>query len=161
MKDRFIIDHGTIHDLVTGRHVRTDPDFGPGRKFEEDGIEECCALLNKLASSPPSPTPPAPPPQTTPCRHPYSPECPGCQVGPPTPQPTATVDVEAIKVRAEVVLDACDRCDSDTTCAPTEEGLTAEDREACGIVARFIGKVSCPDAVADAADRVRALAKAR
>jgi hypothetical protein len=48
MSDRFIIDHGTIHDLTTGRHVQTDPDFGPGRKYEEDGIEQCCALLNSL-----------------------------------------------------------------------------------------------------------------
>jgi hypothetical protein len=48
--ERFFIDHGTIHDRVTGRHVRTDPDFGPGRKFEEDGIEECCALLNSLVA---------------------------------------------------------------------------------------------------------------
>ena len=48
--DRFIIDHGTIHDLRLGRHVRTDPDFGPGRKFEEDGIEQCCSLLNELQS---------------------------------------------------------------------------------------------------------------
>jgi len=47
--ERFFMDHGTIHDRVTGRHVRTDPDYGPGRKFEEDGIEECCALLNSLA----------------------------------------------------------------------------------------------------------------
>lgn len=45
---RFFIDHGTIHDRMTGRHVRTDPDYGPGRKFEEDGIEECCELLNRL-----------------------------------------------------------------------------------------------------------------
>jgi hypothetical protein len=43
---RFIIDHGTIHDLVTGRHVRTDPEDG-----YEDGIEKCCALLNALALS--------------------------------------------------------------------------------------------------------------
>lgn len=48
---RFFIDHGTIHDLKTGRHVRTDPDFGPGRKFEEDGIEQCCDLLNSLESA--------------------------------------------------------------------------------------------------------------
>ena len=45
---RFKIEHGTIHDLTTGRHVRTEPDFGPGRKFEEDGIEQCCDLLNAL-----------------------------------------------------------------------------------------------------------------
>lgn len=45
---RFFIDHGVIHDRKTGRHVRTDPDFGPGRKFEEDGIKQCCDLLNDL-----------------------------------------------------------------------------------------------------------------
>jgi len=45
---RFFVDHGVLHDRKTGRHVRTDPDFGPGRKFEEDGIEQCCALLNEL-----------------------------------------------------------------------------------------------------------------
>jgi hypothetical protein len=46
---RFYIDHDTIHDRITGKHVRTDPDFGPGRVFGEDGREECCRLLNSLA----------------------------------------------------------------------------------------------------------------
>jgi hypothetical protein len=45
---RFFIDHWTIHDRHTGRHVRTDADFGPGRKYEEDGAEQCCELLNEL-----------------------------------------------------------------------------------------------------------------
>jgi hypothetical protein len=46
---RFYIDHDTIHDRITGKHVRTEPDFGPGRVFGEDGREECCRLLNSLA----------------------------------------------------------------------------------------------------------------
>jgi|HubBroStandDraft_4_1064222.scaffolds.fasta_scaffold89757_2 hypothetical protein len=50
-EQRFFIDHGTIHDRVTGKHVRTDPDYGPGRTFEEDGIEQCCALLNSLVDA--------------------------------------------------------------------------------------------------------------
>lgn len=45
---RFSIDHGTVHDRETGRHVRTDPNYGPGKMFLEDGIDECCALLNEL-----------------------------------------------------------------------------------------------------------------
>lgn len=40
---RFFIEHGVIHDRVTGKHVRTS-DNGL-----EDGIEECCALLNELS----------------------------------------------------------------------------------------------------------------
>lgn len=48
---RFFIDHRAIHDRVTGRHVRTDPDFGPGRLCPEDGIEQCCDLLNSLAAA--------------------------------------------------------------------------------------------------------------
>lgn len=49
LMERFFIEHGTIHDRKTGRHVRTDPEYGPNRTFGEDGIEECCALLNQLA----------------------------------------------------------------------------------------------------------------
>ena len=40
---RFVIDHGVIHDRVTGKHVRTTPDDG-----YEDGITACCQLLNDL-----------------------------------------------------------------------------------------------------------------
>jgi hypothetical protein len=43
---RFFIDHGVIHDRVTGRHVRSSPDDG-----YEDGISALLALLNGLASS--------------------------------------------------------------------------------------------------------------
>jgi hypothetical protein len=50
-EQRFFIDHGTIHDRATGKHVRTDPDFGPGRTFGEDGLEQCCDLLNRLHDS--------------------------------------------------------------------------------------------------------------
>lgn len=42
---RFFIDHGVIHDRKTGKHVRSTSK-GPGDG--EDGIEECCALLNAL-----------------------------------------------------------------------------------------------------------------
>lgn len=40
---RFFIDHGRIHDRVTGKHVTTDED-----SVFESGITECCALLNSL-----------------------------------------------------------------------------------------------------------------
>ena len=42
---RFFIDHGVIHDRSTGRHVRAGRPEDCGN---EDGIEECCALLNSL-----------------------------------------------------------------------------------------------------------------
>lgn len=41
---RFFIDHGMLHDRVTGKHVTTNVDSP-----YEDGITACCALLNKLA----------------------------------------------------------------------------------------------------------------
>lgn len=41
---RFFIDHGTIHDKATGKHVQTRPDDG-----YEDGISACCDLLNELS----------------------------------------------------------------------------------------------------------------
>ena len=44
MKPRFIIDHGVIHDLATGKHVRSSESVP-----NEDGMDECCALLNSLA----------------------------------------------------------------------------------------------------------------
>ena len=40
---RFHIDHGVIHDNVTGQHVRTDPDG------TEPGVVACCVLLNGLS----------------------------------------------------------------------------------------------------------------
>jgi hypothetical protein len=43
---RFYIDHGIIHDRVTGKHVTTD-----GEPPFEDGIEETCDLLNGLAAT--------------------------------------------------------------------------------------------------------------
>lgn len=42
MTPRFFIEHGVIHDRETGKHVRTSDSGG------EDGIEECCTLLNSL-----------------------------------------------------------------------------------------------------------------
>ncbi len=45
MTDRFFIDHGVIHDRETGKHVRTG---GNVEGSAEDGIEECCRLLNSL-----------------------------------------------------------------------------------------------------------------
>jgi len=41
---RFFIEHGMIHDRMTGKHVTTQPDT----PFC-DGIEKCCELLNALA----------------------------------------------------------------------------------------------------------------
>lgn len=43
---RFFIDHGMIHDRVTGRHVTTAPD---DETWNGMTITETCALLNKLA----------------------------------------------------------------------------------------------------------------
>jgi hypothetical protein len=40
---RFYIDHGMIHDRVTGKHVTTD-----GTPPFEDSIEQVCELLNSL-----------------------------------------------------------------------------------------------------------------
>lgn len=42
---RFFIDHGMIHDRVTGKHVTTAPDSEPWNGMT---ITETCALLNKL-----------------------------------------------------------------------------------------------------------------
>jgi glutamine synthetase len=44
---RFFIDHGMIHDRVTGKHVTTD-----GQPPFEDSIEQVCELLNGLAAQP-------------------------------------------------------------------------------------------------------------
>ena len=41
---RFFIDHGMIHDRLTGKHVTTEPD-----SQYCDGIEHACELLNSLA----------------------------------------------------------------------------------------------------------------
>ena len=40
---RFFIDHGMIHDRLTGKHVTTEPDSAFC-----DGIVKCCELLNSL-----------------------------------------------------------------------------------------------------------------
>ncbi|MGY3359793.1 hypothetical protein ACVWZK_006456 [Bradyrhizobium sp. GM0.4] len=41
---RFFIDHGMIHDRLTGKHVTTEPDSAFC-----DGVAKCCDLLNSLA----------------------------------------------------------------------------------------------------------------
>ena len=41
---RFFIDHGMIHDRVTGKHVTTEED-----SVFCDGVSACCALLNELS----------------------------------------------------------------------------------------------------------------
>jgi hypothetical protein len=46
---RFFIDHGMIHDRLTGKHVTTEPDT----PFC-DGLQSCCELLNDLANPRPS-----------------------------------------------------------------------------------------------------------
>lgn len=43
---RFFLDHGVIHDRVTGKHVVTD-----GEPPFEDGIEQVCELLNGLVGA--------------------------------------------------------------------------------------------------------------
>lgn len=43
---RFFIDHGMIHDKITGKHVTTNPDEDTWAGMT---ITETCALLNKLA----------------------------------------------------------------------------------------------------------------
>jgi hypothetical protein len=43
--ERFFVDHGMIHDRVTGKHVTTD-----GVEPFEDGPEKVCALLNELGT---------------------------------------------------------------------------------------------------------------
>lgn len=60
-ESRFYIDHGMIHDRVTGRHVTTNETM---YCYEEDGITktnkpiyrqadiiDCCSLLNYLANN--------------------------------------------------------------------------------------------------------------
>lgn len=43
---RFFIDHGMIHDRVTGKHVTTAPDH---ETWNGQTITDTCALLNQLA----------------------------------------------------------------------------------------------------------------
>lgn len=43
---RFFIDHGVIHDRITGKHVTTNED-----SVFEDGVEACCNLLNELSET--------------------------------------------------------------------------------------------------------------
>lgn len=48
MAERFFVDHGVIHDRITGKHVTTD-----GIEPYEDGPEKVCALLNSLGTPDP------------------------------------------------------------------------------------------------------------
>jgi len=43
---RFFIDHGMIHDRITGKHVTTDED-----SVFQDGIKCCCDLLNSFVDA--------------------------------------------------------------------------------------------------------------
>lgn len=43
---RFYIDHGAIHDRLTGKHVTTEED-----NVFVDGIKHCCQLLNELSAA--------------------------------------------------------------------------------------------------------------
>lgn len=56
-EQRFFIDHGMIHDRVTGKHVTTEPDTDT---WNGGTISDCLALLNELSAraseSHPSPT---------------------------------------------------------------------------------------------------------
>jgi len=45
--ERFFIDHGVIHDRLSGKHVRTD-----GTPPFDDSVEQVCAFLNGLSSKP-------------------------------------------------------------------------------------------------------------
>jgi hypothetical protein len=51
---RFFIDHGVIHDRVTGKHVVTD-----GEWPFEDTVEMVCVLLNSLTAPPQEASDPA------------------------------------------------------------------------------------------------------
>lgn len=42
VKSRFFMDHGMIHDRVTGQHIHTHPEFEPGAQ------ERLFALLQEL-----------------------------------------------------------------------------------------------------------------
>lgn len=44
-ESRFFMDHGVIHDRLTGKHVVTD-----GEPPFEDGVEHVCDLLNGLSA---------------------------------------------------------------------------------------------------------------
>lgn len=44
--NRFVVDHGMIHDLITGKHVTTEPD---NEIWNGMTITETCKLLNALA----------------------------------------------------------------------------------------------------------------
>lgn len=52
---RFFIDHGMIHDRVTGKHVSTEPIEVDEGQFDTSPVSETCDLLNALAMSRPSP----------------------------------------------------------------------------------------------------------
>lgn len=47
--NRFFIDHGMIHDRVTGRHVTTAPD---DETWNGGTISDCLELLNRLSARP-------------------------------------------------------------------------------------------------------------
>jgi hypothetical protein len=49
-RPRFFIDHGMIHDRVTGKHVDTEPVEYEEGKFDLTPINEACELLNELAA---------------------------------------------------------------------------------------------------------------
>jgi hypothetical protein len=45
MSERFFIDHGVIHDGMTGKHVTLSEDGDPDK-----GLAICCNLMNDLAA---------------------------------------------------------------------------------------------------------------
>jgi hypothetical protein len=47
---RFFIDHGMIHDRLTGKHVSTEVIEYDEGKFDTSPVDDACALLNSLAS---------------------------------------------------------------------------------------------------------------
>jgi hypothetical protein len=54
--ERFFIEHGMIHDRVTGKHVTTEPiEFEEG-KWDTSPLDDACALLNQLARPQPTPS---------------------------------------------------------------------------------------------------------
>lgn len=48
--ERFFIDHGMIHDRVTGRHVSTEPVERDEGEWDHSPVTETCALLNELVN---------------------------------------------------------------------------------------------------------------
>lgn len=100
---RFFIDHGQIHDRVTGKHITTDEDT-----VFCDGINHCLALLNELARRPDGFM------LATHCfecdTELHGPYCPKCAALPPQGDGLAELraQIEALESRQRVLREALD-----------------------------------------------------